>query len=105
MELIRLDGVTRSYRVGDETVHALNHVSLRIDAGAFVAICGPSGSGKSTLANIIGGLDSPDAGKVTVGGLDLSRARDRQLSAYRNRNVGFVFQAFNLQAHESALEN
>ena len=102
---IALRGVTKTYRLGDEVVRALDDVTLDIAQGELVAICGPSGSGKSTLANIIGGLDRPDAGVVTVGGMDLSKANDRALSAYRNRTIGFVFQSFNLQARDTALEN
>lgn len=105
MALIECSGLTKTYRLGDETVHALDDVSLRIEAGDFVAIAGPSGSGKSTLANVIGGLDRPDAGAVVVDGMDLGKAKDKQLSAYRNSHVGFVFQSFNLQVHETALEN
>lgn len=103
--LIELRGVTRTYRLGDEVVYALNDVSVAVAAGEFVAICGPSGSGKSTLANLIGGLDTPNAGTVVVGGIDLSDARDKLLSDYRNRRIGFVFQSFYLQPHETALEN
>jgi putative ABC transport system ATP-binding protein len=105
MALIECTGLMKTYKVGDEVVHALDGVSLSIERGEFVAISGPSGSGKSTLANVIGGLDRPDAGRVVVDGLDLSTAKDRQLSAYRNSHVGFIFQSFNLQVHESALEN
>ena len=104
-DLIACVGLTKTYRLGDETVNALDGVSLSIGAGQFVSISGPSGSGKSTLANIIGGLDQPDAGSVVVAGIDLGRAKDRELSHYRNENVGFVFQSFNLQVHETALEN
>lgn len=103
--LIQCSGLVKTYRLGDETVHALDNVSLSIREGEFVSISGPSGSGKSTLANIIGGLDQPDSGSVMVGGIDLSKARDKALSHYRNDNVGFVFQSFNLQVHETALEN
>ena len=103
--IVELRGVTRAYRLGDEVVYALNDVSVTIAAGEFVAICGPSGSGKSTLAHLIGGLDTPDAGSVVVDGVHLSDVRDAALSEYRNRRVGFVFQSFNLQAHETALEN
>ena len=102
---VELREVTRIYRMGDETIHALDRVSVTIEPGEFVAITGPSGSGKSTLANIVGGLDVPDSGTVTVGGLALSRASDRELSAYRNRTVGFVFQSFNLQPTSTALGN
>ncbi|MFM8944020.1 MAG: ABC transporter ATP-binding protein [Actinomycetota bacterium] len=102
---IALRGVTKTYRLGDEVVRALDDVTLDIAQGEFVAICGPSGSGKSTLANIVGGLDRPDSGVVTVGGVDLSKAGDRELSAYRNRTIGFIFQSFNLQPRDTALEN
>ena len=105
MALIECRGLQKTYKLGDEVVHALDGVSLDIEQGDFVAISGPSGSGKSTLANVIGGLDQPDSGTVVVNGLDLSKARDKAMSAYRNSNIGFVFQSFNLQAHESALEN
>ena len=102
---IELHDVVRRYRMGDETIQALDRVSVTIGAGEFVAVTGPSGSGKSTLAHIIGGLDTPDGGTVRVGGVSLARAGDRELSAYRNRTVGFVFQSFNLQPAATALEN
>jgi putative ABC transport system ATP-binding protein len=102
---IEMHDVTRRYRMGDETIQALDRVSVTIDAGEFVAVTGPSGSGKSTLAHIIAGLDTPDSGTVRVGGVSLARASDRELSAYRNRSVGFVFQSFNLQPAATAVEN
>lgn len=105
MALIECSGLTKTYTLGDEVVHALDGVSLSIEHGDFVAICGPSGSGKSTLANMIGGLDQPDNGSVVVNGNDLAKAKDKELAAYRNANIGFVFQSFNLQTHETALEN
>ena len=105
MALIECTGLTKTYRLGDEVVKALDGVTLTIAAGDFVAIAGPSGSGKSTLANVIGGLDRPDSGQVVVDGMNLATAKDKQLSAYRNSHVGFVFQSFNLQVHETALEN
>lgn len=105
MAFIDCSKVTKVYRLGDEVVNALDGVTLTIERGEYVAIAGPSGSGKSTLANVIGGLDHPDSGTVTVDGIDLSRARDKQLSAYRNSHIGFVFQSFNLQNHETSLEN
>ena len=105
MALIECSGLTKTYTLGDEVVHALDGVSLSIEHGDFVAICGPSGSGKSTLANMIGGLDQPDDGSVVVNGNDLAKAKDKELAAYRNANIGFVFQSFNLQTHETALEN
>lgn len=103
--LIQLNGVTKTYKIGDETLHALNNISLAIKEGEFVAITGPSGSGKSTLANIIGGLDNPDSGTVMVEGEDLSQVNDKHLSEYRNKHIGFVFQSFNLQPNYTATEN
>lgn len=103
--VISLKNVTKTYRLGDETLHALDTVDCTVETGEFVAITGPSGSGKSTLANIIGGLDRPTSGSVVIDGQDLSEVRDRQLSDYRNRHIGFVFQSFNLQGSQTALEN
>ncbi len=103
--IIELKGVTKTYRLGDETLNALDGVSFRVNSGEFVAITGPSGSGKSTLANIIGGLDHPNNGSVVVDGNELAHTRDSKLSTYRNQHVGFVFQSFNLQANNTALEN
>ena len=105
MAFVQCSGLKKTYTVGDEEVKALDNVSLTVEKGDFIAICGPSGSGKSTLANVIGGLDQPDEGSVMVDGVDLARAKDKALSEYRNSHIGFVFQSFNLQAHESALEN
>lgn len=102
---ISLTNVSRFYYLGDEKIHALRDASLEISQGEFVAITGPSGSGKSTLANLIAGLDTPNAGNITVGGMDLSTATDRQYSNYRSQTVGFVFQSFNLQTHLNVLEN
>ncbi|MGF7229526.1 MAG: ABC transporter ATP-binding protein [Candidatus Saccharibacteria bacterium] len=103
--MISLQSVTRTYHLGDEVLNALDKVSFSVNAGEFVAIMGPSGSGKSTLANIIGGLDRPTSGTVVVDGNDLSHIRDRKLSDYRNQHIGFVFQSFNLQGTQTALEN
>ena len=105
MAFVQCVSLSKKYVLGDEEVRALDNVSLDVERGDFIAICGPSGSGKSTLANVIGGLDRPDAGRVVVDGLDLAQAKDKDLSAYRNQNIGFVFQSFNLQPHETALEN
>jgi putative ABC transport system ATP-binding protein len=104
-EIIELKDITRTYHLGDETLNALNNVSFSVKEGEFIAITGPSGSGKSTLANIIGGLDKATSGSVIVEGEDLSHVHDRQLSTYRNHHIGFVFQSFNLQANNTALEN
>ena len=103
--IIQLSSVTKTYHLGDEVLNALDNIDLNIETGEFVAITGPSGSGKSTLANIIGGLDRPTSGTVTVDGQDLSHVRDAKLSAYRNRHIGFVFQSFNLQGTQTAVEN
>lgn len=103
--VIKLQNVTKTYHLGDETLDALDNVSFSVESGEFVAIMGPSGSGKSTLANIIGGLDRPTSGSVTVDDNDLSHVRDYKLSDYRNHHIGFVFQSFNLQGTQTALEN
>lgn len=103
--VIELKHITKTYHLGDETLNALDNVSFSVQAGEFIAITGPSGSGKSTLANIIGGLDRPTDGTVVVDGNDLSHVSDRQLSDYRNHHIGFVFQSFNLQGAQTALEN
>jgi putative ABC transport system ATP-binding protein len=103
--MIELHDVWRLYRMGRETINALAGINLEIQQGEFVSIVGPSGSGKSTLLNIVGGLDSPTSGTIEVDGQDLSKASDKELSSYRNKKVGFVFQTFNLQPTYSALEN
>jgi putative ABC transport system ATP-binding protein len=104
-EFIEIRDLKKDYHLGDEFVHALAGVSLDISKGESVAFIGPSGSGKSTLLHLIGGLDTPSAGNIIVDGNDLSRATDKVLAAYRNRNIGFVFQAFHLHPTYTALEN
>lgn len=103
--VIELKNLTKTYRLGDEVLNALDGIDCTINSGEFVAITGPSGSGKSTLANIIGGLDKPTSGTVFIDGTDLSHVRDGQLSDYRNHHIGFVFQSFNLQGTQTAMEN
>ena len=103
--MIKLESVIKTYRMGEETIHALSGIDLAVAEGEFVALVGPSGSGKSTLLHIIGGLDSPTSGKVIIDKQDLSKATDKELSRYRNRSVGFVFQTFNLHPTYNALEN
>jgi putative ABC transport system ATP-binding protein len=105
MPLIRLDKISRRYQMGGETVHALREVSLEIARGEYVAIMGPSGSGKSTLMNLIGCLDTPSSGIYQLNGTDVSDMDDNQLAEVRNREIGFVFQTFNLLARSSALHN
>ena len=105
MSLISLDKISRSYQMGGETVHALRGVSLQIERGEYVAIMGPSGSGKSTMMNLIGCLDTPTSGSYQLNGTDVSEMDDNQLAEVRNREIGFVFQTFNLLARSSALHN
>ena len=105
MSLIRLEGLSRDYRLGGNTVHALNGVSAEIARGEFIAIIGPSGSGKSTLMNLIGCLDSPTAGRYVLDGDDVSKLDTNELAHVRNEKIGFVFQTFNLLPRTSALEN
>jgi putative ABC transport system ATP-binding protein len=100
--VIRLDGVGKSYPGG---VAALRDVSLTIERGELAGVVGPSGSGKSTMLHLIGALDLPTSGTVTIAGRDLSRLSDRQLSALRGRVIGFVFQSFHLAQGISALDN
>jgi len=103
--VIELKQVTRTYKMGEQKIHALDHVDLTIADGEFVAVIGPSGSGKSTLLHVVGGLDTPTGGEVVVDGRDLSQAKDRELAHFRNKQIGFVFQTFNLQPTYTALEN
>jgi len=104
--LIQLDDVTKKYPLGDgEFYQALNGVTLRIDQGEFVAIMGPSGSGKSTTMHILGALDTPSSGKYIFKGKDISSYSENQLAAIRNREIGFVFQAFNLLPRTTVLKN
>ena len=103
--VLRLEGVTKSYRRGDESVDVLRDFDFTLEAGEFVVVTGPSGAGKSTLLHIAGGLDAPDSGTVSVAGRDLGRMRSSARAAFRRRNLGFVFQFFNLVPMLSALEN
>lgn len=103
--LARLDGVSRIYQKGKEKVEVLHQLDLEIPQGDFIAIMGPSGSGKTTLLNLLGGLDKPTAGTVTVGGAELSAMSNSQLSKWRSTNVGFIFQFYNLLPVLTALRN
>ena len=103
--LIELKDVYKIYQMGDETVHALDGVSLTIDQGEFVAIVGSSGSGKSTAMNIIGCLDVPTTGTYHLGGIDVSTMDDDQQAEIRNKMLGFIFQQYNLIPKLSVLEN
>ncbi|MCO7573031.1 MULTISPECIES: ABC transporter ATP-binding protein [Pseudomonas] len=102
---ISLQGIGKSYRLAEQPLHILKNVSLSIDTGESCAILGASGSGKSTLLNILGLLDLPDCGEYRFAGHDIFRASPDQLAAIRNRQIGFVFQSFNLLPRLSALDN
>ncbi|MEU8227700.1 ABC transporter ATP-binding protein [Kribbella sp. NPDC048915] len=103
--LIELRGVTKTYGQGETTVHALRGVSLRVDAGEYVAVMGSSGSGKSTLMNILGCLDVPTRGEYLLDGKDVARLSEDQQALVRGRKIGFVFQSFNLIPRTTALAN
>jgi putative ABC transport system ATP-binding protein len=103
--LIDVRNVSKEYVMGENRIHALENVSLKISRGEFVSVMGPSGSGKSTLMNIIGCLDTPTEGCYLLDGQDVSRLGRDELARIRNRTIGFVFQGFNLLARTSALEN
>ncbi len=103
--VIRTVGLTRDYPMGGETVHALRGVDLMIAPNEFVAIMGPSGSGKSTLMNLIGCLDTPTSGEYWLAGTEVSKMSDDELARVRNRQIGFVFQTFNLLPRATSLHN
>lgn len=103
--VIKLENISKTYDIGKETVHALKNANLEIYEGEIVAIIGPSGSGKSTLLNLIGGLDRPSSGTIQVNDQELANMKDRELSAYRNHTIGFIFQFFNLQQYLNVQQN
>ena len=104
-EVIRLDKICRDFQVGEETVHALRHVSFTIEEGEFVTIMGSSGSGKSTLLNTLGCLDTPTSGEYYLDGVSVRTMNKDQRATLRNRKIGFVFQNYNLLAKTTAIEN
>jgi len=104
-QVIQINDIKKFYHVGTEVVKALQGVSVAINKGEYVAIMGPSGSGKSTLMNIIGALDTPTGGQYVLNGTDVSRLTDDSLAEIRNKEIGFVFQTFNLLPRYTALEN
>ncbi|HOE57327.1 MAG TPA: ATP-binding cassette domain-containing protein, partial [Bacillota bacterium] len=103
--LMKVENVGKDYLMGEISVNALQDASFDVYEGEFIAILGPSGSGKSTLLNILGGMDLPSRGKVTVKGEEINKYNDRRLTAYRRDKVGFVFQFYNLMANLTAKEN
>ena len=105
MNILSTHDLTKIYGNGDNAVHALSHVSLDIEEGTFVSIIGSSGSGKSTLLNLLGGLDRPTSGEVIVDGISIFEMRDEELTIFRRRKIGFVFQNYNLMPILNVYEN
>ncbi|MBE5948993.1 MAG: ABC transporter ATP-binding protein [Lachnospiraceae bacterium] len=105
MKIVEFENVTRIYTSGDHELRALDNVNMTLDEGKFVVILGPSGAGKSTLLNMLGGLDSPTSGKITVNGKDISTLSSNELADYRAKTVGFVFQFYNLIPTLTVYEN
>lgn len=104
-EVIRIKGIKKIYKVGNQEVRALNGVDIQINKNEYVAIMGPSGSGKSTMMNILGCLDSPSEGEYILNGTDVSKMDDNDLAVIRNKEIGFIFQSFNLLPRYTALDN
>jgi len=102
---VTFENVVKTYKVGDDIVNALSGLSFEIKRGEFVVIVGPSGAGKTTLLNLLGGMESPNAGTIVVDGKDIAKYNDRVLTDYRREEVGFVFQFYNLMQNLTALEN
>ncbi len=103
--IIDIVGIGKTYKIGEVEVHALRKVDLKIKKGEFVALMGPSGSGKSTLMNMLGCLDTPSRGTYILNGIDVSHMTDNELAEIRNKEIGFIFQTFNLLSRNTALDN
>lgn len=103
--IIKASGLGKTYQMGEETIKALDSVDLEVRRGEYVAFMGPSGSGKSTLMNLVGALDTPSRGEYILNGQDVSRMSESDLASVRNKEIGFVFQTFNLLPRYSAIEN
>ena len=105
MEIIQTTNISRRYVMGEEIIQALKDVTISVNRGEYVAFMGPSGSGKSTLMNIVGCLDTPTSGRYILNGQDVSEMTENELATVRNKEIGFVFQTFNLLPRQSSLEN
>lgn len=105
MSLLEIKDIKRDFRLGSEVLHVLKDINLTIEKGEYVALMGPSGSGKSTLMNILGCLDTPTSGEYILNGKDVSKMSDAELADIRNKEIGFVFQTFNLMPRTTALDN
>jgi macrolide export ATP-binding/permease protein macB len=105
MSLLEIKDIKRDFKLGSETLHVLKGINLTIEKGEYVALMGPSGSGKSTLMNILGCLDTPTSGEYILNGKDVSKMTDTELADIRNKEIGFVFQTFNLMPRTTALDN
>lgn len=105
MAFIELNDVTKTYKMGEVEIKAVDGVSFPIEKGEFVVIVGPSGAGKTTILNLLGGMDKPTSGSITVDGNDISKYKEKELTAYRRDDVGFVFQFYNLVQNLTAIEN
>ena len=105
MSILESEDLCKTYGSGESEVRALDHVSIRVGDGEFISVVGTSGSGKSTLLNMLGGLDRPDSGSVTVSGRDIFSMKDEELTIFRRRNIGFVFQNYNLVPVLNVYEN
>ena len=105
MSLINIKEIKRDFKLGSEVLHVLKGINLNIEKGEYVALMGPSGSGKSTLMNLLGCLDTPTSGTYILNGKDVSKLTDNELAEIRNKEIGFVFQTFNLMPRTTALDN
>lgn len=105
MEILKVENLTKTYGTGENTIRALDSISFSVEKGEFIAIIGPSGSGKSTLLHILGGVDRPDGGKVLMNGDDIYKRNDEQLAVFRRREVGLIYQFYNLIPVLDVIEN
>ena len=104
-EFVKLQDITKTYKMGEVEIHAVNHISFSIEKGEFVVIVGPSGAGKTTVLNILGGMDTATSGKLYVDGQDITAYNSKKLTGYRRDDIGFVFQFYNLVPNLTAKEN